>query len=470
MTEEPAVYNGINGATGRYLPAPTERDMQRERIGAPLNPASLREYRWWVEHYGINDPNRAPIEDVDPKSLASAGWGVILAPDLDPGVEDALQPLLKRRHEEAGPYFKRYVYKKGQGKHDFLAAHRAGPGPADPRQVPYYLLIVGDPRTLPFHVQYELDVQYAVGRLHFQTVEEYANYARGVVEAERSEEARRPKQVTLFGVRNSDDRATQRTSDELIQPLGNILEQDRKEWPLRIVLEERATKSQLGSLLGGPETPALLFTASHGIGFPPDDERQLAEQGALLCKEWPGPKAWTAPIPLSQYFSARDVPDDADVRGLLAFHFACYSAGTPQLSEFDNDPLSDPETIAPYPFVAPLAQRLLGHPRGGALAVLGHVDRAWTSSFSWSDQGQVQVFESTLKRLLDGHPVGSAMEYINQRHAELSVEVSGLYNSLQRGESLSDSHFLRMLQANGDAKNFVVLGDPAVKLIFRAAG
>jgi hypothetical protein len=408
----------------------------------------------------------APIEGVDSKSLASSGWGVIFAPDIGPDVREALKPLLELRKRLAGDYFKEYTYTQGQAKSGFLAREKAGPGPVDPKKVPYYLLLVGDPRSIPFHFQYELDVQFAVGRIHFDSAEEYANYARSVVAAETGQGALPGKTLTLFGVSNQDDPATQSVLRNLVIPLGDALRSGCGDWSVKVVREQEATKDRLGHFLGGGETPALLFTGSHGMAFPVDDSRQISCQGALLCQDWPGPKQWQQAIPSDFYFSSDDVGRKS-LLGMIAFHFACHSAGSPDLSDFGDDTLSDPEQIAPYPFLSRLSRRLLSQPAGGALAVLGHIDRAWTTSFSWTpdDSPQIEVFESTIKRLLTGSPVGSAMECVNQRYAELSVELTGLLIDRDRMVSISRSLTSRVLRAQLDARNFIVIGDPAVRLI-----
>ena len=102
--------------------------------------------------------------------------------------------------------------------------------------------------------------------------------------------------------------------------------------------------------------PALLFPASHGMGYPNGHPLQLAHQGALLCQDWPGP-TWKQAIPPDFYFAGEDVAADARMLGLIALHFACYGAGTPQFDDYTPIGETARKTIAPRGFVARMRPR-----------------------------------------------------------------------------------------------------------------
>jgi hypothetical protein len=456
-------FNGINGSTGRYGIEPMTADaLSRAIQGKP--PATAEELADLERRRQMDTmANYAPKEGVDPKKLEQTGWGAVFAFGADPAIYEALSPLLKMRKQQAGERYREYLgpdaYRPGEDKNGFLMRHGAAPGPVDPTKVPYYLLFVGDPDTIPFRFQYQVDVQYAVGRIHFDTVAEYAAYAQSVVAAENFTMAL-PKRAAIFGVANTDDGATQLSHNELAIPLADWAE-TQDGWTVERYLNGDAKKARLASLLG--DAPAFLFTASHGMLYNNGDPRQAAQQGALLCDDWPGPSYKDA-IPDSFFFAGDDVADDAKIFGTIAMHFACFGAGTPQLSDFSTS--GPPPAIAPKSFLGRLPQRLIAHPRGGALAVIGHVERAWGCSFHWDKAGsQTEVFTSTIKRLMEGHPVGSALEYFNGRYAELSSDLSTTLEDIKYGKEVDPYKVSGLWTANNDARSYSVIGDPAVRLM-----
>jgi hypothetical protein len=274
------------------------------------------------------------------------------------------------------------------------------------------------------------------------------------------------REVVLFGVRNQDDKATTTSADELVAKLGDPLEQKFVDWSFRSLIGEgEATKGKLAELLHQGEPPRLLFTASHGMAFPNGDSRQAQHQGALLCQEWPGPFQWHGPISQDHYLAGDDVTEEAKVAGMVAVFFACYGAGTPKTDDFAQQALGAPAQIAPHAFVGRLPQRLLAHPKGGALAVVGHVERAWSYSFMWPRIGrQLQIFDSSLGSLLRGTPVGQAVEYFNDHYAALTTELESLKEDLQFGAAANPAELSGLWTAKNDARNYVILGDPAVRL------
>ncbi|MFW6182158.1 MAG: hypothetical protein ACOC8X_00065 [Chloroflexota bacterium] len=465
-------FNGINGDRGDYDRPPLSPEHLLAVIRGKEPPENIAELR---ARYRQRDARHLGVrEGVDATDLAQAGWGVIFTHDADPALQEAMAELLVLRSEQAGDYFRLYAgadgYRPGESKRRFLARHGAAPGPADPDRVPYYLLIVGSPEQIPYRFQSQLDVQYAVGRIHFETLQEYANYARTVVAAE-SGQIQAPRRAAFFGVANADDRATQLSAQHLVQPLVQKLQERLTGWQLEPIMREQATKAQLAQLLGGEQTPALLFSASHGMGFDPGSARQFVHQGALLCQDWPGPLAWQEPIPQDFYFAGDDLDGRASLSGLIAFFFACYGAGTPMHDDFARQAFKEQKaTIAPRSFLARLPTAMLSHPMGGALAAVGHVERAWGYSFLWPGVGaQTTVFESTLQALLNGQPVGMAVEYFNERYAELAAELSDELEDIHFGKTADAYEIAGMWTANNDARGYAVLGDPAVRLPVMAA-
>lgn len=440
---------GVDALTGELVREPELEDLYRILL-ENSRPAAGRRLR-------------GPIDGVDPSDLAEAGWGILFA-GSDERADDillALDKLLEHRKGQAGTLFKKYVgpdgYQEGEDHLDFLGRHKAGPGRVDPKIVPYYLLLVGSPEQIPYSFQYGLDHQHAVGRIHFETLKEYTSYAEGVVAAEKAPEPSARK-VTFFGPIH--DENTRLSHESLLLPLIEDL-QPRQDCLVEGILGEGATKATLSRLLG-EEKPNLLFTAGHGVYYKSGHARQESRQGALICQDWPGEGC--APGP-EHFFSAEDV-NGARLEGLLAFLFACNSAGTPDRGDFGPEDREDRQA-SPKPFVSGLARKLLER---GALAVVGHVERVWRCSFLWRETGvKPRAFMDTLHRLLNGSPLGWAMEPLNDRFADLAACLSALLERHYEGLIVEKQSVVELWTASRDARNYVIVGDPAVRLFTPAS-
>jgi hypothetical protein len=462
-----ALVNGIDPRTGKYAVQPiAARILSAIAEGRPLSQEELDEITDALHrrqaHLGVG-------YDIDDNALDQCGWAVIFAAN-DPRVDDKkarLARLLERRREEAGALYREFVgaegWQPGEQGRKFLNRHGAAAGPVPVRKVPYYLLLAGSATEIPFDVQCALDSRHAVGRLDFDALDDLERYAERLVATEKAA-GPAPRRAAFFATSNPADVNTHRSAKRLARPLAETLTSKRDTWAVDQRLQKDATKSALKELLTGPAPPSLLFTATHGLLCAKDDAMQRERQGALVTQEWPGPATDDREMTPNEYFAASDLTGPVDLRGMLAFLFACFGGGTPRHDEFLTIPGTPPIELAPAPFVSRLGQRML---TVGANAVVGHVDRAWSCSFLWPGAGaQIGAFEDVMLKLVDGWRVGAAVNVLHSRCNEISFELAAALKERRFGLQ-NDEDVAGLWLAQTDAANYVVLGDPAARLLVR---
>ena len=191
---------GVMAETGAvrppFVPPPPE--------AVALDPKRVQERGAAGGHLGI-------VASLDPKDIRRAGWGVVFASDADPALREALDPLIELRRQQVGNpgYFKVFEGPLGvlpdQSAVAWLATKGVGLATVDPDNgVPYHLLLVGSPVRIPFEFQYTLDLQWSVGRLDFDRPDEFAAYAKAVVDYETAAEIPQRKHAALWMPVNGD--------------------------------------------------------------------------------------------------------------------------------------------------------------------------------------------------------------------------------------------------------------------------
>jgi hypothetical protein len=469
--EEVLLSLGVSATTGKPLNDLSDEAVRAE-VGQPQEPGPV-EKAATARTEAAAGATFGVAEGIDGNDLTQVGWGILFAPGMDQKIKDALQPLIDhRKGQGAEPHvvYDKDGYRVGETAIDWLKRRNSRLDVVDPSHgIPFYLLIVAPPDVIPFEFQYTLDLYWAVGRLWFDTPDEFRRYADSVIGYEKAAKVSRTRQLALFAPEHDFDRATQLFNRQVAQPLRDghgfkpVPVGQRQKFKLQSFLAENAMKDDLARILCGDipgGEPSLLFSGGHGMAFDSKDARQPDAQGAPVCSDWDR----TGNITEEHWFAASDVPANAKVHGLIHFMFACYGGGMPEFDNFDRLN-KQPVRITARPFLSKLPRALLTHQNGGALAMLAHVERAWAYSFQ-SDKGasQIQGFRDVLGRLLNGDRIGQATDAFNMRWAVFSTRLSELQLDILHGADVSLKLLGQFWVARDDARNYMILGDPAVRL------
>jgi hypothetical protein len=446
---------------------PLVTPLEYEEFAETLRQALLRDkedFRAMVRSARSGFVTRASFElrTPDLNNPKEVGWALVLPPESadTKAIAEALAPLVEHRRG-------RVVYV------DDIRTWAEDYEQRDDADRPYYLLLAGSLDAVPFQYQYRLDVHAAVGRLQFAGPLDYAAYARKVVEFETTEALALARRAVVFATEHGPNDATFLSRQHMAEPLAAMLREAGTQ--VAAMMGEEATLANLeGALRSGASAPALVYTATHGLGVAGADEKARQElQGALVCQDYDGANG---------VFAAARVPEEPFLHGSVVFAFACYGAGTPQQSDYFHW-LHDPRLLRCRPacdFVAALPTRLLAHPHG-PLAFFGHLDPAWVYCFAdpnrpATDKGwgtRMAPFRQAVSQLMQGATVGYAVKRFNEVYALTSVELTNIEDQFQRDRTHgADPQWTRDLvdiwMTRNDTQNFVALGDPAVRLKIRS--
>lgn len=409
--------------------------------------------------------------DTNCASVADAGWAIIVPADEKDILAHVKELVDFRRAADKNRRFRIFQHTKDQDARTWMKAHGVTPGIYNFDAVPYYLMLVGSPKSIPFDFQCDLQTDYAVGRIWFPDHQGYTSYCGHVVASEISAPSHTRPELTFWCPKNrrivegvaTPDEWTSRCLDTLVLPLargecsqGGDYRQsmipDSEVSHKTLLLEDDATREALLGQFNNPRaSPRVVVAAAHGVAIKKEGPLQERMQGALISQTWQGAKG-----SVSHAVASVDIDLEIGCRNLIAILAACYSAGCP---EFDTASIDSATRICASPFVSLLPARLL---QAGALAVVGHVDRIWTCSFdSRVSRPMISHYRDLIGMTLAGQPVGHAFRSVQARASALA---NYLVAHMRGATTMADSAIASGWLDWSDARNHILLGDPGARL------
>lgn len=437
----------------------------------------------------------------DPNDLEAQRWGLII-PQGPEGqrLKSLIQPLIDRRQEQQG------------GRPIQIFEVPPDLSPADAARwkkktfesggvfaddVPRYVTILGDLHQVSLGFQQVLCSDSFPGRLCFDAEADYERYVQKVLDWEKNPSAA-DKASAIYHTVHDGTAATTVGYRALIKPGMELMRQKIEEdkqtlamlrpgarpprdiLPIEALVESGDLYNPLqDQLLNSVNTtkPSVLFTLSHGSGPPragwANSGDKLAKQGALSFGS-------------NGHFSAADLGEAPFVPGGIWFMLACFGGGTPAVSPYFHwlqglkaqgqfrgrveGVLDALPKAGERPFVAQLPKAALASSKG-PLAVMAHLDLAWTYSFQDLDTGATNRparFMAIVRRLLERKRAGVALyellRFLGQAESELAMEA----DAEAMGMPANPARRGHLWMLRQDLAGYVLLGDPAVHLPLKA--
>ncbi|MEZ6142540.1 MAG: hypothetical protein R3B84_18425 [Zavarzinella sp.] len=230
-----------------------------------------------------NEIERVPTVDLgEPRA---AGW-TFLVNEQDPDrsqIVDILRPLANHRRM-ANPS-EPLIY-RGEPAEEWWFWLLDNYSSLGGRRPPHYVLMVGGPEQIPFKFQSLLQSAAAVGRVAFDSLQDLEAYVKKVIRLENEDAPVTTREAIVFAPDGGLQDPTYFSRLYMAKPLADEIK-DKLSLDAKPILGSEATKQNLVEALRRSR-PALVYTASHGLGAPnATAEIQKAIQGAICCRVQP---------------------------------------------------------------------------------------------------------------------------------------------------------------------------------------
>ena len=456
-------------------------DDGKPRLADPLSTDATREGQRPRE----NDPKHYYQPGGDPNDLAAQGWALIV-PEGSVGdrLVEIVRPLIAKRAEDQAisPEDVKVLrvsadprLRTPDGAAEWSKVHYDDRKKAA-EDVPLYQLILGDFGQVPLAIQQHQGLAGRVGRLHFDDAQGYEAYVAKLLRLEKAPQ-KTPGRVVVHTAHDGSG-ALRAGHAGLIEPLLELMN-----------AEQERGRSAAGSIAVGGGVPldtdlngffertekgdaGVLFTMSHGLGGPrtgwKKEADRRARQGAMVFGS-------------TDFVTGDDLAARPFMAGGVWFMFACYSAGTPDVSAYHHwlerlaalgkikggaDVLASLKGEGA--FVAALPKRVLANP-DGPVAFVGHVDLAWSYAFQDGDdtsKRRAGQFQRIVEPMLRTDRVGVAVAELTRAQAAAETELVGFYDEDARTSTATGDEARRafLWMQRNDLAGYVLLGDPAARL------